>query len=491
MTFEYQIDSTRYFFETRVEEGGQTAIMTITVLGPGQTQGAGLAVPLQEYSGTLEQLCAQVLDQAGIVIGRSLGGISDACQALRTDARKVEFVAARAQAPKPAVSGHYVFAPRIRVFDKLFASSKPDSTEVPEEELAAVEEVFGAQQVDHHEVRSYLSVGKDELIAVWREPVLGEAGIDVYGTELPFPLVTYNQPKPGKNVVAKDGKLFATQAGKFNFDSRAFWIESKMVIEGDLGYSYGNIRFQGDLEIRGQVKDRFKVWISGSLVAQQALDVHQILVGGDVKVAQGILGKSKGTLRAKGSVKAKYIENCTVDCLDKLVVSRAIFMSKVQCLREIESPTAKIIGGVTVARDSISVYDVGNDMNVHTYIHLGVDFTAERRLAAKKELLAKLEREKNALQATISSESIPSEVRVRRMRNIFREEEAAREELASIMPLLDVNEQAVLNVYGTIYPGAEIRICSLGLNIDRKMNRVRFYIDKLSGRIAYSPIRVK
>jgi len=207
------------------------------------------------------------------------------------------------------------------------------------------------------------------------------------------------------------------------------------------------------------------------------------MVGGSVQVAEGIVGRRKGLLRSKGSVMSRYVENCFIECLGPIKIARSVFTSSLMCRGEVLIPKGRIIGGCTKALNLIDVTELGNKAGIQTEVILGLDFVVERQVNECTERQQKIVFERKALISGLNALSISKTVFEEKVNRLAKEEEMLRENLVGKLPLLDVNDNAILRVRGKVYPGVFIRIGSLKLAIDQVLSGVEFFIDKSAGLI--------
>jgi uncharacterized protein (DUF342 family) len=456
--------------------------------------GLSLSDPLnQDNPVELEAQISRILESEGIVHGIRHGSIKQVISEIITGSTQSMAIVAKATSPKKEIPSHFLFAPKFRVLSPIFQAKEKGSVQVnvPEElpTLPSQGPISPKDSaMDFREVRSYLVVNQDELLAIQKPMTPGEFGTDILGQMIPYKTAEIFQPEPKSGVYEKEGRLYAQLSGKFTYDDTSFWIDTKIVVSGDLDFHYGNIRFPGDLEIKGNVKDQFKIWIGGDLIAHHTLDVFQIMVGGSVQVAEGIVGRQKGLLRSKKNITARYIENCFVECLGPVKVARSIFTSHVMCRGEILIPKGKIIGGTTKALNLVEVMELGNRAEIHTEVILGLDFVVERQVSECSERQQKIVRERKALVTSFQAKTLSKEMFDGKIARLTQEEDRINEMLMEKLPLLDINDTAILKVYGKVYPGVFIRICSLKLAVDQALSGVEFFIDKSVGLIRHRKI---
>ncbi|ULQ59567.1 hypothetical protein K7I13_14035 [Brucepastera parasyntrophica] len=55
--------------------------------------------------------------------------------------------------------------------------------------------------------------------------------------------------------------------------------------------------------------------------------------------------------------------------------------------------------------------------------------------------------------------------------------------ITEYLPHIDINENAYVEVYGTIYPGIQIEICHVPFSVTQIYKKTRFRLDKPHGEI--------
>ena len=163
------------------------------------------------------------------------------------------------------------------------------------------------------EQRYLRRVRKGDVICEAAPPRHGEPGLDVSGIPIPArsgkPIVLSG----GQNTtVTQDTYLVANTDGHVFYKQGYYHVQPHTVIEGDLTEDYGQNHFPGDVTILGDIPARIVLQASGSVIVHGMVDGSVIEAGGDVIVAGGVLGDDRAMIRAKGTVRAKYLENCVI-----------------------------------------------------------------------------------------------------------------------------------------------------------------------------------
>ena len=153
--------------------------------------------------------------------------------------------------------------------------------------------------VDYREIEIISSVQEGDVIAIIHPPEPGLPGRRVTGELIPVRDTFPVNIQLGKGVaISADGtSLVATQSGRPQIVKKGRTVIAsvipKLVHQGDVDLSTGNIRFKGDIEITGNVQDGMEVEAVGSVVifqnvnrakiqAQQSVFIHHNLIGGTV-----------------------------------------------------------------------------------------------------------------------------------------------------------------------------------------------------------------
>ena len=175
-------------------------------------------------------------------------------------------------------------------------------------------------------------------------------------------------------VSTEQSALVATCDGQLSFRKGAFHVEQVLQIAGDVDNSSGNLDVIGNVVIGGNVYSGFSVHATGDIMVKGQVEGAYLKAGGNIQVSQGVKGAFKGKLEAKGSVQAKFMENCQVNAGGS-VTSDSVINSQVSSGDRVTATTGKgvIIGGRVAARNIIEAKTIGNDSNRVTNLVVGAD----------------------------------------------------------------------------------------------------------------------
>ncbi len=217
--------------------------------------------------------------------------------------------------------------------------------------------------LDYRAQNYFQPVFQDGTICEIHLPTDGIEGTNARGEPM--------EPKPGDpakvpggantHITEEGTELVADIDGDVVFEGDLFVVRSAMQVAGDVDYSTGNINFMGDVHIKGNVRDKFIVRATGSVVVDGLLESAIIDADGDVIIAGGVLGDNEGTIRSRGNVRAKFMESCIVYSAQSIQTDY-ILGSEIFCDGPLMVSTGKgaIIGGNISVHSYIEVKAIGS-----------------------------------------------------------------------------------------------------------------------------------
>ena len=327
--------------------------------------------------------------------------------------------------------------------------------------IERVLEVNEFGQVDYTSLNLICNVEEGQEICRLIRPTEGEPGRTVQDQEVPaksgrdVPL-----PKGRNTELSEDGDaLLASIPGHVEFTGHSFQVKPVLDIDGDVDFSTGNIKFVGDVNIKGDVLSGFSVQAMGNIRVGGVVEAGSTLEAGeDLTVVKGILGDGSTVIRAFRCVFAKYIENATIVVRENLQTD-CVVNSRIYCDGEVvvRSGRGSIIGGRVWAAGKISASAVGAKSECRTTVSLGgLPCTNFERDMARQEL-RNLSQELERLEGQLDSPAKSSLLSKTRMKLSVAELKLKQmdEDLAEAKA--DPKEQETGRLECSIaYPGTEI-----------------------------------
>lgn len=283
-------------------------------------------------------------------------------------------------------------------------------TPVQEGENGRVIEHFARQlnksvKVDNDGVADYRALNyiqtiqEGDVICDIVPPREGTAGMRVDGAVAePAAVKPAKAPAGQFTKVTDDGlQMVATKTGHLEFDGTNFFIKVLLDIPGDVDYSTGNLSYNGDIHIHGDVRATFEVKASGNIIIDGLVEAAKVEAGGDVLISSGVLGDGSAQIICGGDLRAKYLESC-VAYVGKSAFADCVMSSQMYCDDTIQiiSGRGAIIGGTTVVGNKIKAKIVGTDSGRKTELELGtqtyIKMKYSQEIAELKEAMNELTR---------------------------------------------------------------------------------------------------
>jgi uncharacterized protein (DUF342 family) len=345
----------------------------------------------------------------------------------------------------------------------------------------------GNKRIDYRSYTPFIIVKKNQILARLKPRKEGRDGKNIHGVSVPFPVLRPDGVRGGANTRTEDQFIYAEIDGQLIEKNKVLEITDSLTIKGPVGYATGNIIFPGNVTIAGPVSDGFKIYCGGSITIKQTFDVTDAIARGDLNVSGGIIGRGIGQLKIGGSIKTKFIENCRAAARKTITVASEINNSTVYTLESIEmGDRGLILGGEIYAVNKVRTGGIGRKAGKSSKLHLGIDFTVEQEKEKNthhfKILGAKIGRLREILE-TEKAES-PRRPKLEDMLNqLLEEQQKTANKVTDLLGRIIANEDASLEVLGTILPGTLIEICQIALFVTEPLHHVRVRLDKELGKI--------
>jgi uncharacterized protein (DUF342 family) len=454
----------------------------------------------------------KAVSEAGVIEGVNFDLLAKALESSNGSGHPVRnLVFAKGLGPRPGIPAALIFAPKIQALAPAFlplekqaelALAAENAPSIPATPVISNDLQQTAGKTDEHgnidfrETHGIFIVHHNQLLAIYRDEVQGIPGKTVKGDYVAFTNAAGVVLVPGKNVEKRDdNKLYATKNGHLVWNSSGFWIEETLELAVDVGYKTGNIRFPGNLLLKADIKDRFKVWIGGNLEATGVVDAFEVFCGGNMEAKGGIIGKGKGLVRVQGALNSRFVEHCTVESLGVLTIEQGSLGSRLYSEDSIRTADkGRIVGGEAQALKEVECFVLGNVAGTPTKILLGQSYVVHRKLdfanaklseftTALQLLEERLETIRNKGNANAISPNLLSH-----KATLHQEIDKAKDLMAEAVGELNDNESASLIVHGTCYAGVVVSICNASLEVTKEMKNVRFVLKKPEFVIVAQPL---
>lgn len=362
--------------------------------------------------------------------------------------------------------------------------------------IAPVEDEQGV--VDYKNLGLINNITAGTPIAEISLPTEGEPGVDITGRPVLQKVGTpakYNVGA-GTQLVNGDTQIVAATNGNLIFKNGAFVIEEKIVINGDVDVSSGNIDFIGDVVIKGGVFEGFRVASKRSITINGLVTSAEIIADGDISIK---IGAVNSTIKSNSNVKLGFCENSTVkaegDVESPSFVGGEVFAGE----KIIASGKGVMVGGKYTALHGVEASVIGSQNYTKTLVTLGNNAVlSEERERLEKEnatmddqadqlgkILITLSEYAKKGKLSADHEKLQVDARRNRLRllNTIR---ANKKRIAEIDAALQLTQNLFVAVKRIIYPGVTLRINSSVLKVNATENRVRAVVQ--GGDIVLVPL---
>lgn len=176
--------------------------------------------------------------------------------------------------------------------------------------------------VDFHTLENVNHVTKGDTVAVLHPEYVGEAGTDVLNRSVNPDKVKHVVFRFGRNlVISEDGKeLITLVSGHVVLESDKVFVSNVLELV-DVDNSTGDIDYNGDVSIKGNVLAGFTVKASGKVVAKGVINANGkngLIIGGDVKSTVMIQAKTIGNEMGTATVVGVGVDPTMKKRMDEL-----------------------------------------------------------------------------------------------------------------------------------------------------------------------------
>ena len=344
--------------------------------------------------------------------------------------------------------------------------------------------------VDYYNSLSLAMVNVGDFSVEYFPAKEGTPGYNIYNEELPA-RKGKEQPRlkgSGFNVSDDGREYYSTTNGRIYLQDDKLIISPVYIVNGDLGIEEGNIRFNGDVEIKGDVRSSLEITTEGSIFIHGHVGGCKLRAGKNITIRQGVQGREKCIIEAGGDVACSFVERCFIKSGGN-VYADSIMSSEVAARNQVivSSKKGLILGGNILGSRGVICKTVGNQVGITTNLQSGFCEEVVKRagelvdihykILADIELLDRnmviynvLEEEKR----THETENTRKKILQAKILKTT-EQKKVEEELAQINKEMQmIREEGMVQVSGVVYSGTRINIGRQWLEIKEDYKDVVF-----------------
>ncbi len=342
-----------------------------------------------------------------------------------------------------------------------------------ETDLKAKPSVREDGSVDYYNMKLYEKVSEGDKLAQYYPPTKGVFGFDVKGK-----LLAPKAGKPKSNLrgkgftVSEDGNTYyAAIDGKVEYCNYDLRIVNVLDISGDVDLNIGNIDFNGDVNITGNVITGVTIRAMGSIYIGGYVEGAVIKSNKDIVLNKGVNANGIGQIEAKGNISARFFENAIVYA-EGDVNAGYILSSKIMALGKVivQGSRGTIHGGDVTGVMGIETSNAGNASYAPTNLRIGA--TKKLRMdyaniiVQLKDIDSQIEMYESALKKLTMVRDVKPEAfdnvsytKICQSKIIKSAEKAkCEQESKRLYDLIKESGKAVVKVDSKIFPGARIYI---------------------------------
>jgi uncharacterized protein (DUF342 family) len=294
--------------------------------------------------------------------------------------------------------------------------------------------------------------------------------------------------------ISEDGlNLYSDVDGHVTLVDGRVFVHNTYEISTDVGASTGDIDYDGNVYIKGNVITGFSVKAKGNIEVNGVVEGAYIEAGGHVVLRRGIQGMNKGVIKAYGNIVSKFIENAEVIASGS-ISTETILHSRVSAKGDIIVSGRKgfVTGGAIRSGTLISVKTVGSSMGTNTVLEVGVDPQRTDQLRELEVRIEKMRQEREKIEQTISlfRKKMSSGVQVKKEQlelikkvvqanlNLEKQLNDTVKQYEELKTEVEGNSQGKIEISDVVYPGTKIVISSAVYNVKDVIHHSRFVKDR-------------
>lgn len=344
--------------------------------------------------------------------------------------------------------------------------------------------------VDYKNIKMIELVEEGQTIAIYHPATAGTNG---YNLDAKFRMA-----KPGKELPALKGTGFerledgvtyrAVVGGKITELNNRVNIFKVHELFGDVDITTGNIEFNGDVIIHGNVMEGMSIQATGTVTVDKVVESAYIEGKKGVILRGGVIGKNGSKVRSKGNITAQFFEYADVKTegdieADSFLDSNVYAGGTVKLIGK----KGCVLGGSIHAVRGIVAREIGNMAGVDTEVSVGVHQTVyeqrqeiPQQISDDEKQLQRIEEGLVQFETIMRQKGIAFHNDPRRMAlvkekvRLVAQIAGRREKLDDIQKIIDASNAASVQVVSNVYPGVSVRVDEQVVHVQEPQKSVEF-----------------
>ena len=264
-----------------------------------------------------------------------------------------------------------------------------------------------------HQATQQLAIGEPFAKIIFKNK--GEKGNNIFGEQVPTPLPQVAVSLEGAEE-KEPGIFVATTTGLPEVDPEKMIarVIKTYVHKGNVDLASGNINFDGEVIIHGNIEAGSNVECTGRLRVKGSINGRHIKAK-DIQCGGGVLLSAGGILECD-NLKANFAENSKLKIKNDLILGEGLLNSHTIVGGNIDVLKAgsRVAGGVTYCWGTIRTMRLGYNNSNPTTIYLGTDYQTAYSLQIKMNRQTNLNNLLDKLNAEIDELNSRSKSQLRR-----------------------------------------------------------------------------
>lgn len=354
--------------------------------------------------------------------------------------------------------------------------------------------------VDFHQLDMISSCKKGDVLATLTPVDYGKPGIDVCGNIIKPAKVNNKALRHGLNIhLSEDGlHLISDVDGHVTLTDGKVFVSDTYDVKGDVDASTGDITYEGNVVVRGNVITGFAIRAKGDIEVNGVVEGAYIEAGGQIVLKRGMQGMNKGILKAGSNIIAKFLENAEV-IAGGYISTESILHCKVSAKGDIivGGKRGFVTGGEIRSGSLISVKTAGSQMGTATLMEVGIDpaiieefHSIEKKLAAMMAEKEKVAQNFLVLRKKLEQGAQISEEKMKFLRQITQSNIMLDTQIKELKKRYEVLKYEIegttsgsIVVSDVVYPGTKMVISNVIYYVREVIHHSKFIRDRADIKI--------
>lgn len=356
--------------------------------------------------------------------------------------------------------------------------------------------------VDFRDLNLIKEVHSGQEIIKVHPPTQGKDGMTIQNRNVTAAQGKKAKYRLGKNVRLEESNntIYATADGHIEYVDPLVSVSEEFVVNKDVDFTIGNLKFIGNLTINGAVPNGYTMEAGKDIFIKGVCTGSDLIAKGNITIENGIVGTENTKIVCDGKLKAKFVNEATIEAKGGIEIYYEIVRSVVKTMGKLFLENGAIRGGETYAFDGLKAKEIGAPLGTPTMVAVGVDFSVDQRIeklnAATEQLQTQMKKYQEAVEPFTKNKFLllkAPEAKKSAVKTILNKIEGIKKKMKQIEQMISGQESGRYNrtkeveINGAILDDVTIQIGNKKKKFDKfgKRKGVILY-DKASFEIVFS-----